>query len=874
VNPLTEIGEKIFLDRYAVKDGAKESISLLDTVIVCTNVKTGQREIGTVEVVHVDDTFSVRLRSGELVRFSREDIDKPLETKPEQMTARVAKAVAAIENDPDEWEERFQWLLDDWRFVPAGRILASVGTGQQLTAFNCYVLPSPKDSRGGIMETLRIMTEVFSRGGGVGMNISTLRPRFAYVQGVNGRSSGSVSWGALYSYTTGLIEQGGSRRGALMLILNVWHPDILEFINSKREAGKITNANISVGITDAFMQAVKEDADWQLVFPDTSDPNYDSNWDGDLQAWKAAGGKVIVYKTLKARELWQSIIESAWASAEPGLWFIDRSNQTSNSWYYNTLHATNPCGEQPLPDFGVCNLGAINLTKFVRNSPLVWNPDAFSGHNKDVYQEAIACVDWDELRKAIRYAVRFLDNIIDVTPYFFDENERVQKQERRIGLNTMGLAEMMIRVGIRYGSADSVRFIGDLYRFISKEAYLASSDIASEKGSFPKFNKEQFLQSGYMKKMPMDVRSAVHRYGIRNVTLLTQAPNGTIGTMVGTSTGIEPFYALSYMRKSRLGMHEEKVGVWQEWLDAHPLGPVDVEHKPVVPDFFVTAMDLSPEEHVSVQAAVQEWVDSSISKTCNLPNEYTVEQVGKLYQMMYDLGCKGGTIYRDGSRDEQVLSVKKEEAPVEDSDLVRWDGYEFKKADIIEWARKMHERGETFMADNQQPKIRPRPYKTFGATVAKSTPVGNAHITMNNDEDGEPLEIFVDVGKGGTDIRAMAEALGRLMSLVLRINSPLTPQERVQEIVDQMKGIGGASSVGFGKSKVRSLPDAVAIALEEHYGVEGEESEEEPVFVEQKPHDGPSNKRKWADICPKCGMAAYVRTEGCTSCMACGHSAC
>lgn len=870
MNRLTEIGEKIFLDRYAIKDPNKHNVKVNDTVIVCTNTKTGQREVGQVKSVQKafpSPKVVVTLRNGNDFAVTPDELDIALETAPEQMTARIAKAVASIEDNPEMWEEKFQWLLDDWRFVPAGRILASVGTGQQLTAFNCYVLPSPHDSREGIMETLRIMTEVFSRGGGVGMNISTLRPRYAYVQGVNGRSSGSVSWGALYSYTTGLIEQGGSRRGALMLILNVWHPDIIEFISSKREAGKITNANISVGVTDAFMQAVKDDADWNLEFPDTSDPNYNQDWKGDLQAWKDAGGKVIVYQTLKARELWQKIIESAWASAEPGIAFIDRANALSNSWYYSTLYACNPCGEQYLPDFGVCNLGAINLTRFVHNSGLVWTPETFSGHSKDVYQEAIAAVDWDGLRKAIRYAVRFLDNIIDVTPYFFEENERVQKQERRIGLNTMGLAEIMIRVGIRYGSKDAVRFIDTLYRFISKEAYLASSDLAYEKGEFPLLNREKFLKSGYMKKMPSEVHEAIRQRGIRNVTLLTQAPNGTIGTMVGTSTGIEPFYALSYMRKSRLGLHEEKVGVWQEWLDAHPLGPVDVEHNPVAPDFFVTAMELTPEEHVAVQAAVQVWVDSSISKTCNLPNEYTVEQVGKLYQLMYDLGCKGGTIYRDGSRDEQVLSVKKDE-PVEEPVL---EGRPLTKDDVL---KLMAEHGIQPEQHTDAPKIRPRPYKTFGATVHKGTPVGNAHITMNNDEDGEPLEVFVDVGKAGSDVRAMAEAMGRLMSLVLRINSPLSPQERVQEIVDQMKGIGGASSVGFGKSKVRSLPDAVALALEEHYGVEGDESEDEPVPVEQKPHDGPSNKRKWADICPNCGMAAYVRSEGCTHCEACGYSAC
>ncbi len=630
---LNELGEKIFLDRYALKDMTKRSLTVGDTVIVCVDQKTRQREIGA--VTHLKGgRVTIELRDGTITEQGIEDVDKPLETTPDQMMARVARGIAAMEpgvEQQEAWETNFRWLLDDWRFVPGGRILTAAGTEQQLTFFNCYVIPSPQDSRRGIVDTLSQMMEIMSRGGGVGINLSSLRPRHAYVKGVNGRSSGSVSWGGLYSFVTGLIEQGGSRRGALMLILNVWHPDVLSFINAKREMGKITNANISIGLTDDFMEAVQADGDWDLVFPDCETPGYDQEWDGDIEKWRAAGKPVSVYKTVKAREIWNNIVESAWTSAEPGLWFIDRANKMSNSHYFSQLICTNPCGEQPLPAWGICNLGALNLSQFVEDGE----------------------VNWDDLRLATRYAVRFLDNVIDATPYFFDENKQQQQNERRVGLGIMGLADMLIKVGIRYGSEECIAFLDQLGETIATEAYHASADNAQEKGAFPMFDAEKLLESGYMQAMPDHVRDAVRSKGLRNVTLLTVAPTGTTGTMVGTSTGVEPYFSWSYFRKSRLGVHEEKVAVVGEWEAANP--------GKSLPDYFVNAMSLSPIEHVNVQAAVQRWIDSAISKTCNVPSEYTVEQTRELYEYMYSMGCKGGTIYRDGSRDEQVLNLKRDE---------------------------------------------------------------------------------------------------------------------------------------------------------------------------------------------------------------------
>ena len=664
------------------------------------------------------------------------------------------------------------------------------------------------------------MTEIMSRGGGVGMNISSLRPRHSYVKGVNGRSSGSVSWGGLFSFVTGLIEQGGSRRGALMLILNVWHPDILDFINSKREMGKITNANISVGITDDFMEAVRKDGDWETYFPDTTDPAYNTDWDGDINKWKSNGHKVVVYQKQKAKKIWDAIVESAWASAEPGVFFIDRYNKMSNSWYYSTIQSTNPCGEQGLPPWGVCNLGSINLSRFVENKKVLYK----------------------DLGRTVRAAVRFLDNVIDDTPYFFEENKKQQLSERRIGLGTMGLADMLIKMELAYGSEESLLFIEELYKFICIEAYDESSDLAKEKGSFPYFDAEKLLQSGFMKQMPQDLREKVRKQGLRNVTLLTQAPTGTTGTMVNTSTGIEPYYFWEWERTGRMGTNIERVKVYEDWVKAHP-----GQKKP---SYFVSAMDLPPEGHVKVQAAIQKWVDSSISKTGNTPKEYTVEQTGKLYELLYDLGCKGGTTYRDGSRDTQVLTAKKEE--------------------------------------KEEPKVeKPVVRSTVlqGTTYRKATPIGTAYITVNCDgpNPSDIFEVFINVAKVGSDVAADAEGLGRLISLMLRMPSPLTPDQRAQAIIGQLSGIGSGRSMGFGKNRVMSLPDAVAQVLQQHIGSSDSEREASRLPDEEDEDEDagqldlglPSASASVKpDICPICGNVTFVNIEGCKKCFSCGHSEC
>ncbi|WP_442951641.1 adenosylcobalamin-dependent ribonucleoside-diphosphate reductase [Paenibacillus sp. GYB003] len=841
-----------------MKDADTENTAVGDVVLVLTkdDPKFPSKEVGEV-VERKGKQVTIRLRSGELFESTIDKLTLTKEKTPEQLWDRLATAMASVEapEKQKEWKEKFRYILDDWRLVPGGRIAAGAGASDELTLFNCYVIPSPHDSRGGIMATLSEMTEIMSRGGGVGINLSSLRPRRSVVKGVNGSSSGAVSWGGLFSYTTGLIEQGGSRRGALMLMINDWHPDLLDFITVKSTMGQITNANLSVCVSNAFMKAVKEDAEWELVFPDTTDSEYNDIWDGNLEKWKSLGKAVKHYRTVKAREVWHTIIESAWRSAEPGVVFMEYYNQMSNSWYFNPIICTNPCGEQGLPAWGVCNLSAINLSKF--------------------YDEAKQDVAWDDLGKTVRYSVRFLDNVIDKTPYHFEENEKNQKSERRVGLGTMGLAELMIKLKIRYGSPESLVFLDKLYGFMAKEAYLSSAEIAGEKGSFTQFDADKFLQSGFMKHMTKtfpEVGTAIRKKGMRNVTVITQAPTGSTGTMVGTSTGIEPYFAFEYFRQSRLGYDKQYVPIAQEYKDKHP--------NEELPDYFVTAMSLSAEDHIRVQAAIQTWVDSSISKTANCPSDFTVEETKKLYELAFDLGCKGVTIYRDGSRDVQVLSTEKKEDKKEEAKAEPVQAAAEKPA--AEDATALTKLSDTLTGgiDAQTKQVfdkqyKKRPQTLRGATYKFNTPFGMAYITIN-DMDGSPSEIFLNVGKAGSDVFAMSEALGRVCSLFLRYGDH---GDKVQLLVKHLKGIGGSGAIGFGANRVESIADAVAKALEMHSGDESEPyitaTKEITATAEAenaKPHVHSGSVS--TDLCPSCGTASLVNSEGCKNCTNCGYSKC
>ncbi len=811
-------------------------------------------------------------------RYALKDLEgAPIEKTPEEMWRRVARGIAKQEkkSQQKEWEKKFHDVLEDFKFVPGGRILSGAGTDYKVTYFNCFVIPAPHDSRQGILESLNQLVEIQARSGGVGLNLSSLRPRGARVKTVNGFSSGPVTWAGLFSYAThDVVQQGGSRRGATMLMLWDWHPDIEEFITVKQDLTKIHGANLSVCISDKFMEAVKNDADWDLVFPDIDDPKYDTKWKGDIDAWKELGGKVRVYKTIKAKELWDLICTAAWRSAEPGLHFLGRSNKRSNTWYFERLEATNPCGEQPLGAWAVCNLGAMNLAAYVKKGQF----------------------DFENFGKDVQVAIRFLDNVIDDTFYFYDENEKCAKDIRRTGLGIMGIADALIKMKVRYGSDESLPIVNNMFKTLRDNAYIASAQLAKEKGAFPLFDKEKYLQGYHIQRLPEEIRESIAKNGIRNAVLLTVAPTGTTSVLANVSSGIEPVYEFEYRQTWRGGQDIVYHPLYKEWKEKNP----DTER----PDYFVSANDLAPTDHVRTQVIAQEYIDSSISKTVNAPNSHTVEDVKHLYTMAYEMGLKGITYMRDGSR--QGVLERLDETPAE-------------KKEEVEVATPKH-------------KIIPRPIVTHGSTYRIDTPVGVAYITINEDDGGAPLEVFINgVGKAGSDLFAMAEGLGKMISMNLRMASYLSPSEKVEHIVDDLLNIGGAGIKGFGKNQIRSLPDAVAKVLSMRYGLNGFEKNTIPGAVKASAPaaeqsnggghsangnghtNGHANGNGHADtvegahekldlegmsaqgssqimsahisvqdakphakldICAECGVAALVYEEGCKKCYSCGASAC
>ena len=728
------VSRLVMLDRYTQKDLTLKTLSIGDLVItvVRNDPKFPARGIGYVEAID-GDTITVKLEEESLAQAEDADakgcivrtlrlLDKPLELYFEQIAKRLAHHLG--EDETEEMVERFYNEVASLNLVPAGRVLFGAGSNTNVTYFNCFVMPFVHDSRGGISDHRKQVMEIMSRGGGVGTNGSTLRPKNALAKGVNGKSSGAVSWLHDLSELTHLVEQGGSRRGAQMIMLADWHPDIVEFIVSKMQNPKIlqflienikddsivnaakaklkfiplseseiqineyileqarltpdifskqivdtaferinkggqydvnnpdflTGANISVAVTKEFMDAVENDEDYPLRFPDVDTYNeeekdiYDDLWVkvGDVRTWEAMGHRVKTYRTIRARELWNLINICATYSAEPGIFFIDNANEMTNAQGYGQkVVCTNPCGEQPLAPYSVCNLAAINLANMVDRDN--------------------AIVDWDKLQNTIKTAIRLQDNVIDKTHYFLEENRVQALGERRIGLGIMGLHDLLIWTNRRYGSKEGNELVDKLFKFIATNAYEASIEIAKEKGSFPFLDehgsREALIESGYIKKLPEYIRKDILKHGIRNSHLLTIAPTGSTGTMVGVSTGLEPYFGFSYFRSGRLGKFiEVNAPIVDQYLKAHP-GMT----KERLPETFVSAMELTPEEHVDIQCAIQNWVDSSISKTVNAPKGYSVEEVEQVYMRLYKGGAKGGTVYVDGSRDSQVLSLSKDE---------------------------------------------------------------------------------------------------------------------------------------------------------------------------------------------------------------------
>lgn len=773
-------------------------------------------------------------------RYSLKDKKgNPLEKTPSEMWKRIAKAVAQKEKKEDQkkWEKEFYEAMKDFKYIPGGRILAGAGTGFDVTFYNCFVIPSPKDSRGGILETLKRMVEIMARGGGVGINLSSLRPRGSRVRKVNGFSSGPINWAELFSVATkDIIQQGGTRRGALMLMLWDWHPDIEEFITVKQDLTRINGANLSIAVSDSFMEAVEKDADWPLVFPDTNDPEYDEKWNGDLEDWKKMGKKIIVRRVVKARKIWDLIAEAAWKSAEPGVVFMERYNKMNNNWYWNRINCVNPCGEEGLPPWGVCNLGSINLSALVKGSNI----------------DRKGKFDFNTLKKVVRAGVRFQDNVIDMDQYFFEGIKKTQLEgERRLGLGTMGLGDTLIKLHMRYGSKESLAFIDKVYKIIRDEAYRTSVEVAKDKGHFPKFDKEKYLKGKFIEQLPADIKKEITAHGTRNSILLMQAPTGSTSLMANTTSGIEPVFEFEFIRKDRLGEHVLRHHLYEKWFQKHEKEVKEGKLKK--PDYFVSANELSPEDHVSVQAVIQKYVDASISKTVNAPKTHTVEDVKRLYTLAYKQGLKGIAYMREGSRMgvlERVDKKKEEE----------------KKPEAPAYS------------------VKPRPMVVHGSTYRINTPVGVAFITINTNGGNppEPLEVFINISKPGSDISAMAEGLGRTISLSLRFASHLPALQRVQEIVNQLQGIGGARTLGFGKDKIRSLPDAVAKVLSMHYGLgahaKKEEKKDEAKLVTEVTQasliEAAPGTAKLFDLCPSCGEASLAHEEGCKKCYGCGYSEC
>lgn len=794
-----------------------------------------------------------------LDRYSLKDKEgNPIESSPDEMWKRIADAIAGQEKPEQRklWSNRFYDALKDFKYVPGGRILAGAGTGYSVTYYNCFVIPSPKDSRQGILQSLGEMIEIMARGGGVGINLSTLRPRGARVEKVNGFSSGPCNWAEIFSLATkDIIQQGGTRRGALMLMLWDWHPDIEEFITVKQDLTRINGANLSIAVSDSFMDSVKKDEDWPLIFPDKHDPDYDTNWDGDIEGWKALGKKIIVHKVVRARKIWDLIAQAAWRSAEPGVVFLERYNKMHNNAYWNKIICVNPCGEEGLPAWGVCNLGSINLSSFVH------------GYKVDQAGE----FDFEMLRNTVRTAVRLQDNVVDMDPYIFPGIKKTQLEgERRIGLGTMGLGDVLIKLHIRYGSPASIQFIDKVYKIIAHEAYRASSDYAKEKGSFKKFIAKKFIKSGFMQTMPQDIRDSIEKNGIRNSVILMQAPTGSTSLMAGTTSGIEPVYEFEFTRRDRLGEHVIRHYLYDEWYAKHEQ---ELKNKEIErPDYFVSANDLSPEDHVMVQAAIQKYVDASISKTVNAPMSHTAEDVKRIYTMAYDQGLKGIAYMREGSR-QGVLERK------------------FPSTEAIS------AKGDLQV---HMPTVKPRPMVVHGSTYKIDTPVGRAYITINTNGNNEPHEVFITIGKAGTDVFAMAEGLGRMISMYFRSTTHLSPEERIKNVIKELQGIGGGRTLGFGKERVRSLPDAVAKVLRMHFEYLNKQRQqqtngngnsklesaelvsqlEQPALLDEQERQTPLIKQqtqaseKHFDICKECGQALLAREEGCVKCYGCGYTEC
>jgi ribonucleoside-diphosphate reductase alpha chain len=741
---------------------------------------------------------------------------------PEEMCWRVAWAIAAAEVTWGKTEEqvhevacRFYDLMVDGYFLPNSPTLMNAGKDNGLQYSACFVLPVG-DSMDEIFEAVKRAAIIHKSGGGTGFAFSRLRPKDTLVKSTGGKASGPVSFLRVFNGATEAVKQGGTRRGANMGVLKVDHPDILEFIQCKLNGG-IANFNISVTATDAFMEAVEADGEYDLIDPHTH---------------KATG-------RLRARDVFDRIVDAAWRTGDPGLVFIDRVNRSAANPVpeLETIEATNPCGEQPLAPNDACNLGSINLDKFGR---------------PENHEAPIA---WDGLERVVRFSVRFLDDVIQVNPYPLPEIMQEVHANRRIGLGVMGWADLLIQLGIPYDSEAALELGDKIMEFITTIGRDESARLAEERGPFPNWSR------------------SIYREGrpLRNSTVTTIAPTGTISIIAGCSSGIEPLFAVAYSHivgdrhLTFVNPHFEAVARRRGFYSPELMDKVathgTLHDLPEVPEdvrgVFVTAHEIGPEWHVRMQAAFQQHTDNGVSKTINLPNSATVEDVARAYRTAYDLGCLGITVFRDGCKSAhggQVLHVGTSAAGAGAAAAGKED------------EKKERAAGEEGAVVKVDATVKPRPRTLRGVTYRIDTPLGTGYVHVNQGPSGEPFEIFLNVGKAGSDVQADAEALGRLISLILRMPSPLSPRDRVEEIVKQLDRIGGRRDAGMGPGRVRSIPDAIAQVLAEHVGLR-----EPGVEHIREAREG---RMKATDMCPDCQNFTLVFEEGCQKCHVCGFSEC
>ncbi|WP_192964088.1 adenosylcobalamin-dependent ribonucleoside-diphosphate reductase [Phycobacter azelaicus] len=746
-------------------------------------------------------------------RFKQAD-GTPIDVTVEDTWRRIARDLARAEAKPDVWEAKFFDALEDFKYLPAGRITAGAGTARQVTLFNCFVMGTVPDSMGGIFDMLKEAALTMQQGGGIGYDFSTIRPRGADVKGVAADASGPLSFMDVWDAMCRTIMSAGSRRGAMMATMRCDHPDIEQFITAKSDPARLRMFNMSVLVTDDFMDAVKADGSWDLVFGDK------------------------VYHTVQARDLWNKIMQATYDYAEPGVIFIDRINKANNLSYVEEICATNPCGEQPLPPYGACLLGSINMARLVSN-PF----------------EANAELNLEAMQDLVATAVRMMDNVVDVSKFPLEAQAEEARNKRRIGLGVTGLADALLMLGLRYGSDEAARQTDQWLHQIARAAYLASVDLAKEKGAFPLFDAEKYLASGNMMNMDEDVRDAIREHGIRNALLTSIAPTGTISLYAGNvSSGIEPVFAYAYTRKvlQKDGSRtEEEVVDYAVKMYRDKFG-ADAE----LPEYFVNAQTLAPADHVKMQAAAQKWIDSSISKTINCPEDISFDDFKDVYMQAWDQGCKGCTTYRPNDVTGSVLSVSEsaDTAPGETPDAPHESDTE-NGAEVVYMSEPLD-----------------RPQSLEGHTYKLKWPDSEhaIYLTINDiiiNGHRRPFEVFIN--SKNMEHYAWTLALTRMISAVFRRGGD------VSFVVEELKAVfdprGGAWVQG---KYIPSILAAIGGVIETHMVVTGFLEGEGMGLKSDPKAEVVSLNTPRGKACPSCGQFEMQMVEGCMTCRSCGHSKC